>query len=66
METAGGQSNKSVQSWIRKVENTRKRRIDYIPEMRTWIQRAIIDAEKRKNPEAKEKLLELLKDLKDR
>ncbi len=63
MEIVNEKSGMSIRSWARKTERKEAHEVDYYPELRTWIQHAIIEAEKINNHRKKNKLLGLLKDL---
>jgi len=63
MELAEKQVSMSTQSWISRAERKHPRRIDYDSELRSWLQRAILEAEKKKDFNKKNQLLILLNDL---
>lgn len=52
-----------IQSWINRAERRRLPSVGYHSELRSWVQRAILEAEKNKNFNKKDKLLDLLNDL---
>jgi hypothetical protein len=61
METMSQQTKKPVQSSARKDPPQE----DYHSELRSWVQRAIVDAEENKDFRKKGQLLDLLKDLRE-
>jgi hypothetical protein len=63
MELAEKQVSTSTQSWISRAERKHPRKIDYFSELRSWLQRAISEAENNKNFSKKDRLLILLNDL---
>lgn len=63
MEMIDGQLNKAARSWTRRAERRHPSRVEYYSELRSWIQRAIIEAEKSEDLDKKDQLLNLLKDL---
>jgi uncharacterized Ntn-hydrolase superfamily protein len=63
METFKERSNVSARSWTRRAERKHAVEAGFYPELRTWVQRAILEAEKRGNFEKKDQLLSLLKEL---
>ncbi len=54
-----------VQSWLSRVEKRHPVQADYFSELRSWVQRAIVEAEQRKDINKKDKFLDLLKDLQE-
>jgi hypothetical protein len=56
-------ANRSSSSCCSKSERGRSAKADYYPELRTWVQHAIMEAEKSKNYAKKDQLLDLLNDL---
>jgi hypothetical protein len=52
-----------AQSWLSRVEKRHLNQADYFSELRSWVQRAIFEAEEKKDFNKKGKLLNLLKDL---
>jgi len=63
MELTDNRASKSAQSWTNRVERSHLPKADYYSELRSWLQRAILEAEKTKNFNKKDQLLILLKDL---
>jgi len=63
MELVNEQISTPAQSWTNRVERKHPLRVDYYSELRSWVQRAILDAEKNKDFNKKDQLLSLLKDL---
>jgi hypothetical protein len=63
METTEKQVNTPIQSWTHRAERKQPLKIDYYSELTSWLQHAIIEAEKNKNFNKKDHLLTLLKDL---
>jgi len=63
MELVNKQVSTPTQSWISKAERRHPPKIDYYSELRSWVQRAILEAEKNKDFNKKDQLLTLLKDL---
>jgi hypothetical protein len=63
METLRERSNESARSWTRRVERKPSVEASFYPELRTWVQRAILEAERRGDFEKKDQLLSLLKEL---
>jgi len=47
------------------VEKRQRAHADYFSELRSWVQRAILDAEEKKDLNKKGKLLNLLEDLQE-
>ena len=52
-----------TQSWTSRAERRHPPKIDYYSELRSWVQRAILAAEKNKDFNKKDQLLSLLRDL---
>jgi hypothetical protein len=52
-----------AQSWISRAERRHPPKISYYSELRSWVKRAILEAEKNKDFNKKDQLLSLLKDL---
>jgi len=52
-----------AQSWTSRAERRHLPRVDYYSELRSWVQHAILEAEKNKDFNKKDRLLSLLKDL---
>jgi hypothetical protein len=63
MELADNKANTPAQSWTNRAERRHLPKADYYSELRSWLQRAILEAEKTKNFNKKDQLLILLKDL---
>jgi hypothetical protein len=63
MELTDNKANTSAQSWTNRAERRHLPNVDYYSELRSWLQRAILEAEKTKNFNKKDQLLTLLKDL---
>lgn len=63
MEIVKKEHNRSARSWTNRVERKHFDQRDFYPELRTWVQHAIMEAEKSKNFEKKDQLLGLLKEL---
>jgi hypothetical protein len=63
MELTEKQVNTPAQSWISRAERNHPTKVDYYPELKSWLQRAIVQAEKNKNFSRKDQLLTLLNDL---
>lgn len=54
----------SAQSWTRRAEGRHPPKVDYCSELRNWVQRAILEAEKNEDFNKKNQLLSLLRFLK--
>jgi hypothetical protein len=63
MEMLKGRSSRSARSWTKRVERRHSVEAGFYPELRTWVQHAILEAEKRGDFEKKDQLLSLLKEL---
>jgi len=63
MELTENKATTPTQSWTNKAEKRHQPEADYYSELRSWLQHAIIEAEKTKNINKKDQLLILLKDL---
>lgn len=63
MELADKQVSTPTQSWTNRAEKRHPPKIDYYSELRSWVQRAILEAEKTKDFNKKDQLLILLKEL---
>jgi hypothetical protein len=63
MELADKQVSTPTQSWTSRAERRHPPKIDYYSELRSWVQRAILEAEKTKDFNKKDQLLILLKEL---
>jgi len=56
-------SNDSARSWTLRAEHKHRVEAGFYPELRMWVQHAIMDAEKRGNFRKKDQLLDLLREL---
>ena len=65
MNSANKKVSRSAQSWIRRVERRHPPKVDYLSELRDWVQYVISEAEKNKDFNKKKQFLSLLKDLDD-
>jgi len=63
MEIMKERSNRSARSWTNRTERKHSVGAGFYPELRRWVQHAILEAEKNKNFEKKDQLLSLLKEL---
>jgi hypothetical protein len=63
MESANKQVSTPVKSWTCGVEGRHIPKVDHYSELRSWVQRAILEAERNEDFNKKDKLLSLLKDL---
>jgi hypothetical protein len=63
MELANKPVSSPSQSWIKKAEKRHSPRSEYYSELRSWLQHAIMEADKNGNFEKKGQLLSLLKEL---
>ncbi len=63
MELSKKHGSMPAQSWIGRSDGENPRFVDYYSELRTWLQHAIIQAEKRKDSGKRDKLLTLLREL---
>jgi hypothetical protein len=63
MELVNKQLSTPTQSWISRAERRHTPKMDYYSELRSWVQRAILEAEKNEDFNKKDQLLSLLKDL---
>ena len=63
MEIMKERSNRSTRSWTNRTERKHSVEAGFYPELRRWVQHAILEAEKNKNFEKKDQLLSLLKEL---
>jgi hypothetical protein len=63
MESLDKQVNTPAQSWTGRVERRHPVTVEYFCELRSWLNRAIVEAEKDKDWSKKDQLLALLKDL---
>jgi len=56
-------ANRSSSSCCSQSERGCSAKADYYPELRTWVQHAIVEAEKSKNHAKKDQFIDLLNDL---
>jgi len=63
MELVNKQVSIPAQSWTSRAEKRHPPKVDYYSELRSWVQHAILEAEKNKDFNKKDQLLSLLKDL---
>ncbi len=63
MESVNKQINTPAKSWTCRVEGRHTPKVDYCSELKSWVQRAILEAERNKDFNKKDQLLSLLKDL---
>jgi len=63
MEIVKERSNRSAPSWTNRAERKHSVEAGFYPELRRWVQHAILEAEKNGNFEKKDQLLSLLKEL---
>jgi hypothetical protein len=63
MELENKQISTPAQSWTSRVERRQPPKVDYYSELRSWVQRAILEAEENKDFNKKDQFLNLLKDL---
>jgi hypothetical protein len=63
MEIMKERSNRSARSWTSRSERKHSDEVGFYPELRSWVQHAILEAEKNGNFEKKDQLLSLLKEL---
>ncbi len=63
MELVDKQVSTPTQSWTSRAERRHLPKVDYYSELRSWVQRAMLEAEKNKDFNKKDQLLSLLKDL---
>jgi hypothetical protein len=63
MELVNKQVSTPAQSRTNRVERRHPPKVDYYSELRSWVQHAILEAEKNKDFNKKDQLLSLLKDL---
>jgi hypothetical protein len=63
METLKEKPKVSAHSWTHAAEHKCSLEASFYPELRRWVQNAIMEAEKRGNFERKDQLLALLRDL---
>lgn len=63
MELTEKQVSTPAQSWVSRAEGEHPSRADYDSELRSWVKRAVVEAEKNKEFTKKDQLSSLLKDL---
>jgi len=63
MELADKYVSTPAQSWTSRAERKYPSKIDYYSELRSWVQHAILEAERNKGFNKKDRLISLLKDL---
>jgi hypothetical protein len=63
MELVDKRVSTAARSWSNRVERRSPATVDYSSELRSWVQRAILDAEETKDFGKKDRFLSLLKDL---
>ena len=63
MELSKKHGRMPVQLWTGRSNRENPRNAGYYSELRTWLQHAILQAEKSRNSRKKDKLLTLLKEL---
>ena len=63
MELADKYVSKPAQSWTSRAERKHPLKVDYYSELRSWLQHAMLEAEKNKDFNKKGQFLSLLKDL---
>lgn len=63
MESGEKQVSTPAQEWISRAERKHPPKVGYYSELKSWLQRAMIEAEKNKNFHKKDQLLILLNDL---
>jgi len=63
MELVNEKVNTPAQSWANRVKRKPLPKVDYYSELRSWLQRAILEAEKNKDFNKKGQLVILLNDL---
>ena len=63
MEIMKERSNRSARSWTNRAERKHSVEAGFYPELRRWVQHAILEAEKNGDFERKDQLLSLLKEL---
>ncbi len=63
MELTDDHVSTPTQSWIGRVERKHPFKVDYYSELRNWLQRAMLEAEKNKNFNKKDQLSILLNDI---
>ena len=63
MELAEKHDTRPAQSWVNRAYRKGPSNVDYCSELRSWLQHAILEAEKNKDSNKKDELLVLLKGL---
>lgn len=63
MQTMNQQLDRSTRCLTRNPERKHQPETDFYPELRSWVQNAIMEAEKRKDNNKRDRLLDLLNDL---
>ncbi|MDH5481314.1 MAG: hypothetical protein OEY22_00330 [Candidatus Bathyarchaeota archaeon] len=63
MELVDKEVSTPALSWTSRAERMHPPEIDYYSELRSWVQRAILEAKKNKDFNKQDHLLSLLKDL---
>ena len=63
MELTERHENMPSRSWTRRTDGKHLSDADYSSELRSWLQHAILEAEKNKNYDKKDELIILLKEL---
>ncbi len=63
MKSVNKQVSTPVKPWICRVEERGTPKVNHYSELRIWVQRAILEAERNKDFNKKDQLLSLLKDL---
>jgi phosphatidylinositol kinase/protein kinase (PI-3 family) len=63
MESTNEQASTPAHSWNSRAERKHLPKVDYYAELNTWVQRAILEAEKDKDFNKKNQFLVLLRDL---
>jgi hypothetical protein len=63
MQTTNQQLERSASCLTKKADRMHQPKADYYPELRSWVQHAILEAEKNRDLNKKDQFLELLKDL---
>jgi hypothetical protein len=63
MELADKHVITPTQSWTSRAERKHPPKVDYYSELRSWVRHAVLEAERSKDFNKKDRLLNLLKDL---
>jgi hypothetical protein len=63
MELADKYVSTPAQSWTSRAERKLPPKVDYYSELRSWVHHAILEAEKSKDFNKRDRLLSLLEDL---